>query len=641
MLTSSNLVDEALVSVLAQNIEARKKFPVMPTTTEAKRELLGDILIGYSSHWKEETLTVLDRIWKQEIITSRRTTLLRDVPLAASTSWDTGNTKVAVWQGDITSLTGVDAVINAANDQGLGCFVPSHKCIDNVIHRAAGPRLREACRMEMNQRGTPLTAGTMPIVTAGFHLPAKYVIHVTGPMIERGTSLTTSNKEALAQTYRNILETAANHSLKSIAIPCISTGLFGFPQEEAAEIALTTVHRWIHMNPDKLETIVFNTFLDKDMHLYTTGLAGNAPTTSPAPQATAITRTVTSPPSDPRSDSIVLAKSWIEKADSVLIVAGAGMSVKEGEMVYVKPDDFARHYPWFTKWGYRTNYETMGLSSDPTVPETAKWALHAKHMDNMRWKWAPNEGYSQLRQLVSNKDYFVLTSNVDACFERAGFDADRIYTPQGEWTYLQCMRACRPDSVFEARPYLDKILPHISSDGYVPENLIPHCPRCGGSMFGNVRGGSWFLHHERYQTQNEKLQLWMEHQKLSGKEVVVVEVGAGYNTPTVTRFPAETFVRSLQQRGKLIRINPSDPEVPGDLRSVALGEGWQALGDILHTNVTSLDAPGRKTLEAKVRKDTKNAGLMTSHDTTRQIVRYFGRDGWRKLLQQLRSRHAA
>ena len=89
--------------------------------------------------------------------------------------------------------------------------------------------------------------------------------------------------------------------------------------------------------------------------------------------------------------------------------------------------------------GYETSYEAMGLERDPAVPRTAKWALYAKYMDNMRWKFTPNEGYQSLRKLVGDKDYFVLTSKVDGCFKRAGFDPERVYTPQGGWTYLQCV----------------------------------------------------------------------------------------------------------------------------------------------------------------------------------------------------------
>ena len=95
------------------------------------------------------------------------------------------NAKAVVWQGDITTLQ-VDAILNAANEKGLGCFEPSHRCIDNVIHRAAGPRLRVECNQLMRARGAQLVAGSVPIISKGYNLPSKFVIHATGPQLFRG-----------------------------------------------------------------------------------------------------------------------------------------------------------------------------------------------------------------------------------------------------------------------------------------------------------------------------------------------------------------------------------------------------------------------------------------------------------------------
>ena len=341
---------------------------------------------------------------------------------------------------------------------------------------------------------------------------------------------------------------------------------------------------------------------------------------------------MTEPTPSPRDRIIDLAKQWIDGADAVLICAGAGMSVKQGEMVYTNPDDFARAYPWFPKWGYKTSYECMGLFGDQRVPPTAKWALNAKHMDNMRWKFTPNEGYDQLLQLVGQKDYFVLTSNVDACFERSGFDASKIYTPQGEWTWMQCVSACQPDSVFDSRPYIDRILPHISNEGMIPQELIPKCPRCGSDMFGNVRGGSWFLHH-KYEHQAERIQEWMQ-KKVDGIEqtkVVIIEIGAGFNTPTVTRFPVESFARELG-RARFIRINPTNAEVPEDLRAIALQEGWQVLLDI----ATSSGIQAAKETEDDIKKELLQSSLLVPKASSLSYRRYFGHFDWRQFLHQLR-----
>uniref|UniRef100_A0A7R9WER9 Deacetylase sirtuin-type domain-containing protein n=1 Tax=Pseudictyota dubia TaxID=2749911 RepID=A0A7R9WER9_9STRA len=335
----------------------------------------------------------------------------------------------------------------------------------------------------------------------------------------------------------------------------------------------------------------------------------------------------------PREETIRLAKAWIDNADAVLICAGAGMSVKEGEMVYTNPEDFAKAYPWFTKWGYKTNYEVMGLEGDPRVPRTAKWALYAKHMDNMRWTFTPNDGYKSLLSMVKDKDYFVHTSNVDACFERSGFSKDRIYTPQGEWTYLQCTEPCHEDSVFESRPYLDIIIPQISSDGSIRQESVPKCPRCGGEMFGNVRAGNNFCHY-KYDSQNDKLRAWMEGLLQSPKKkVAIIEIGAGFNTPTVTRFPMESFAHELGNRGKFIRINPTEPEIPHELsqNAVAMDEGWQVLHEMTIATKPSSLAVNPNVMQYQQEKDiVLDSGMMNRYKN------YFGHFDWRRFLHQLK-----
>jgi len=165
-----------------------------------------------------------------------------------------------LWQGDITLLK-VDAIVNAANAQALGCWSPLHNCIDNCIHSAAGIQLRKECADIM--QGRLLDTGDA-IITQGYNLPAKHVIHTVGPIIESGQP-TEQQKEQLAQCYRSCLDLAEKHQLQSIAFCCISTGVFHFPNELAAEIAVKTVKEYPLQS---LKTIVFNVFLDKDRDIY-------------------------------------------------------------------------------------------------------------------------------------------------------------------------------------------------------------------------------------------------------------------------------------------------------------------------------------------------------------------------------------
>lgn len=171
---------------------------------------------------------------------------------------------IRLWQGDITRLK-VDAIVNAANSQMLGCFIPLHSCIDNVIHSAAGIQLRLECERIM-QGGELETGGA--VITGGYNLPAKHVIHTVGPIIPSGVP-TAEQEEQLASCYRNCLDKAAQTGCKSIAFCCISTGVFNFPQELAAEIAVRTVREWLssHEGTSGM-TVIFNVFKDEDHEIY-------------------------------------------------------------------------------------------------------------------------------------------------------------------------------------------------------------------------------------------------------------------------------------------------------------------------------------------------------------------------------------
>ena len=171
-----------------------------------------------------------------------------------------------IWQGDITRLK-VDAIVNAANSQMLGCFHPLHKCIDNAIHSAAGVQLREECHQLMHQQGHEEPTGQAKI-TKAYNLPCKHVIHTVGPIIPNGIP-TEFQKERLASCYRNIMACADENNLESVAFCCISTGEFRFPNELAAEIAVNTVSDYLATHPNtSLKHIVFNVFKDVDKDLY-------------------------------------------------------------------------------------------------------------------------------------------------------------------------------------------------------------------------------------------------------------------------------------------------------------------------------------------------------------------------------------
>lgn len=173
--------------------------------------------------------------------------------------------RIAVWKGDITTLA-ADAIVNAANSQLLGCWVPGHYCIDNAIHTFAGVQLRLECAAIMRAQGHEEPAGQAK-VTSAYNLPSSLVIHTVGPIVENGTPAD-QQKRLLAACYRSCLDAAAERRCKSIAFCCISTGVFGFPQSDAAPLAVKTVQAWLDANPEADMHVIFDVYTDEDESLY-------------------------------------------------------------------------------------------------------------------------------------------------------------------------------------------------------------------------------------------------------------------------------------------------------------------------------------------------------------------------------------
>lgn len=178
--------------------------------------------------------------------------------------------KLSIWQGDITRLQ-VGAIVNAANSQMLGCFVPCHRCIDNAIHSAAGIQLRAECNHYMNRRriqyGLRYEEPTgQAMLTKGYNLPAKYVIHTVGPIVDNVLNQTL--RRDLHDCYENVLNCCVENGIRSVAFCCISTGEFHFPNDEAAKIAVETVTDFLYKYALNFDRIIFNVFKDMDKKLY-------------------------------------------------------------------------------------------------------------------------------------------------------------------------------------------------------------------------------------------------------------------------------------------------------------------------------------------------------------------------------------
>ena len=234
----------------------------IPRDTDGKKRLLRSLMnIRMPAPLPEEVISIQD-----EYLTSRieenGIVPLDDIPEVKS--------GLSIWQGDITRLA-VDAIVNAANSQMIGCFVPMHTCIDNCIHTFAGVQLRAECYRKMQELRLKYGNGyeqptAVPMLTEAYNLPARKVIHIVGPIVNE--SLTPDLEKALANCYVNTLDLCAENGLKSVAFCCISTGVFSFPNDKAAKIAVSTVTQWLEEHPQSVDRVIFNVFKDEDRRLY-------------------------------------------------------------------------------------------------------------------------------------------------------------------------------------------------------------------------------------------------------------------------------------------------------------------------------------------------------------------------------------
>ncbi|MDO5755332.1 MAG: protein-ADP-ribose hydrolase, partial [Tissierellia bacterium] len=166
-----------------------------------------------------------------------------------------------LWRGDITTLE-VDGIVNAANKTLLGCFIPGHHCIDNAIQTFAGIQLRLTCDELVKRRGYEEPTGSA-VITSAFNLPSRYVIHTVGPIVD--DEVTKQDRIDLKSCYQSCLELADEQNLSSLALCSISTGAFGFPKKEGAQIAVDTVREYKKNSSLK---IVFNVYSEEDEGIY-------------------------------------------------------------------------------------------------------------------------------------------------------------------------------------------------------------------------------------------------------------------------------------------------------------------------------------------------------------------------------------
>ena len=298
---------------------------------------------------------------------------------------------------------------------------------------------------------------------------------------------------------------------------------------------------------------------------------------------------------DAYEDQIDRAAKNIRNTDCVIIGAGAGASTAAGIQYGGKrfTDNFAEFIKKYGEY-YMTDMYAAGFYPYPS--EEAKWGYWSKHALMNRFDPPALPLYTELYDIVKNKEYFVLTTNVDHQFYKAGFDEKRIFATQGDYGKIQCQKACHPKT-YDAKDLFRK-MDKARRDCLIPSELVPKCPVCGGNMAMNLRCDNYFVEDEAWHEAADRYAGFLEQNK--DKKVVLLELGVGFNTPIIIRFPFEKMVRENSSYS-LIRLNMDEAVVPESFGKRAIGIG----GDM-----------------AKAITDIRGAGIMTQDERREYLIQY-------------------
>ena len=247
---------------------------------------------------------------------------------------------------------------------------------------------------------------------------------------------------------------------------------------------------------------------------------------------------------------IIQAKQAIKQADYIIIGAGAGLSTAAG-LLY-SGEKFKKDFKEFIEKYHFEDLYSASFYNFKTQEE--KWAFFAKMIKLNRYNETPLKLYQELYEIVKNKEYFVLSTNVDGQFYNSGFDRKKVFEIQGDYSYLQCENACH-NKLYNNKELVEKWLQN-TKDCEIPSNLIMKCPVCGGNMDMNLRKDANFVQDENWYEMSQRYDEFLN--KIQNKNVVLLEIGVGFNTPGIIRFPFEQMTAN-NVKTTLIRINKDYP----------------------------------------------------------------------------------
>lgn len=277
-------------------------------------------------------------------------------------------------------------------------------------------------------------------------------------------------------------------------------------------------------------------------------------------------------------DKIQILQQRIKEADAVVIGAGAGLSTAAG-FTY-SGERFDRYFSDFAEKYHFSDMYSGGFYNYDTLEEY--WGYWSRYIYVNRYMDAPTDLYDRLFALVKDKDYFVLTTNVDHCFQKAGFDKSRLFYTQGDYGLFQCSKPCHRGT-YDNEETVKKM---VVSQGYhieegkltvpegtqirrtVPTELVPRCPKCGRPMSMNLRADNTFVQDAGWDAASKRYQKFMEDHR--GQNVVFLELGVGYNTPGIIKYNFWQYAYNWRN-AFYVCINKGDAYVPKEIENKAVG----------------------------------------------------------------------
>ena len=260
-------------------------------------------------------------------------------------------------------------------------------------------------------------------------------------------------------------------------------------------------------------------------------------------------------------DAIERLRREISGADAVVVGAGSGLSAASG-LTY-SGERFEKNFADFIgRYGYRDMY-TAGFYPYPTPEEF--WAYWSRHIHLNRYAQDAGPAYRRLRNLMGGKDCFVITTNVDHCFQKAGFDALRLFCTQGDYGLWQCARPCHQETYDNEAPVQRMV--SEQRDMRIPTELIPRCPRCGGPMANNLRCDDTFVEDEAWRLAAGRYADFLRKHK--GARVLFLELGVGWNTPGIIKYPFRRM-STRNERAVYACVNLGEAYAPRELEGRAI-----------------------------------------------------------------------